>query len=138
MKKIKTPIFIVFFLMMIQPAYSDFNDGWIAYSSGNYKKAFEEWLPYAKQGDAQAQYNLAGLYVYGYGVDLDEKKAFEWYKKSAQQGLAKAQYNVGAMYLTSTGVNQSYKKAKHWLSLAYENGIEDSKSLWDEYELWNY
>ena len=125
-------------LLINHPARSDFNDGWTAYSSGNYKKAFTEWLPFAEQGDAQAQYNLAGLYVNGYGVDLDEDKAFNWYKKSAQQGLAKAQYNVGAMYLTSTGVDQSYKKAKHWLSLAYENGIEDSKALWDKYELWNY
>ena len=125
-------------LLINHPARSDFNDGWTAYSSGNYKKAFTEWLPFAEQGDAQAQYNLAGLYVNGYGVDLDEGKAFNWYKKSAQQGLAKAQYNVGAMYLTSTGVDQSYTKAKHWLSLAYENGIEDSKALWDKYELWNY
>jgi TPR repeat protein len=138
MKKLKTYLFLAFFLILLQPAYSDFNDGWIAYSSGNYKKAFEEWLPYAKQGDAQAQYNLAGLYVNGYGVDLDDKKAFEWYQKSAQQGFAKAQFNIGAMYLTSIGVEKSYSKAKHWLSLAYENGIEDSEVLWNKYELWNY
>ena len=138
MKKIKSYLFLAFISTLIQPAYSDFYDGWIAYSSGNYKKALEEWLPYAEQGDAQAQYNLAGLYANGYGVNINDEMAFNWYIKSAQQGLAKAQYNVGAMYLTARGVDQSYKNAKHWLSLAYENGIEDSKVLWDEYELWNY
>ena len=137
MKKLIFTLFL-FSLLINNSVLSDFDDGWTAYASGNYMKAFNEWLPFAEQGDAQAQYNLAGLYVNGYGVDLDEGKAFNWYKKSAQQGLAKAQYNVGAMYLTSTGVDQSYTKAKHWLSLAYENGIEDSKALWDQYELWNY
>ena len=89
-------------------------------------------------GNAEAQFNLAGMYAKGYGVMIDDKEAIYWYKKSAEQGYAKAQYNLGVMYLIGNGVNKSLSDAKHWLSLAYDNGIEDVEILWNKYELWNY
>ena len=102
------------------------------------KLSAEELLPLAENGDAEAQFNLAGMYAKGYGVVMDEKKSFDWYKKSAEQGHAKAQYNLGVMYLIGSGVTKSLSDAKHWLRLAYDNGIEDVEILWNKYELWNY
>ena len=122
----------------MKSAFADFYDGWDAYTKGNYKIALKEWLPISEQGDAEAQFNLAGMYAKGYGVAIDDKEAIYWYKKSAEQGYAKAQYNLGVMYLIGNGVNKSLSDAKHWLSLAYDNGIEDVEILWNKYELWNY
>ena len=34
---------------------ADYDKGMNAYDSGDYKSALAEWLPLAKQGDAQAQ-----------------------------------------------------------------------------------
>ena len=95
-------------------------------------------MPIAEKGNAAAQYNLAGLYVNGYGTDLNEKTAFDWYKRAAQQGHPKAQYNLGVMYIIESGTNQSFFEAKHWLGLAYENGVDEAKIIWDQYELWQY
>ena len=137
----KPKIFLFSLLLTIcciGSSLAESNDAWDAYKKGNYKAAFNEWLPLAEKGSAEAQFNLAGMYAKGYGVVMDEKKSFDWYKKSAEQGYAKAQYNLGVMYLIGNGVNKSLSDAKHWLSLAYDNGIEDVEILWNKYELWNY
>ena len=125
-------------LSFIGSNLAESSDSWDAYKKGNYKEAFNEWLPLAEKGSAEAQYNIAGMYAKGYGVVMDEKKSFDWYKKSAVQGHAKAQYNLGVMYLIGSGVVKSLGEAKHWLRLAYENGIEAVEILWNKYELWNY
>ena len=36
-------------------AWADFDDGWAAYERGDYATAFQEFLPYAEQGNAKAQ-----------------------------------------------------------------------------------
>ena len=42
----------------------------------------------AKQGPADAQYNLGGMYANGQGVNLDHAEAVRWYRKAAEQGHA--------------------------------------------------
>ena len=138
MKPIIYLLSLILSISYMGSAFADFYDGWEAYTKGNYKTALKEWLPISEQGDAEAQFNLAGMYAKGYGVMIDDKEAIYWYKKSAEQGYAKAQYNLGVMYLIGNGVNKSLSDAKHWLSLAYDNGIEDVEILWNKYELWNY
>ena len=136
------PIILLFSLLLtlcfIGSSLAESDGVWDAYKKGNYKAAFNEWLPLAEKGSAEAQFNLAGMYAKGYGVVMDEKKSFDWYKKSAEQGHAKAQYNLGVMYLIGSGVTKSLSDAKHWLRLAYDNGVEDVEILWNKYELWNY
>ena len=129
---------LILSISFIGSTLAESNDVWDAYKKGNYKAAFNEWLPLAEKGSAEAQFNLAGMYAKGYGVVMDENKSFDWYKKSAEQGHAKAQYNLGVMYLIGIGITKSPSDAKHWLRLAYENGIEDVEILWNKYELWNY
>ena len=38
----------------------------------------------AKQGNAEAQYNLGVIYHNGEGVPKDDAKAFHWYEKAAK------------------------------------------------------
>ena len=138
MKPIIFLLSLILSISFIGSTLAESNDVWDAYKKGNYKAAFNEWLPLAEKGSAEAQFNLAGMYAKGYGVVMDEKKSFDWYKKSAEQGHAKAQYSLGVMYLIGSDVTKSLSDAKHWLSLAYDNGIEDVEILWNKYELWNY
>ena len=49
----------------------------------------------AEQGDANAQYNLGNMYIYGNGVPENDTEAVKWYRLAAEQGQANAQYNLG-------------------------------------------
>ncbi len=51
------------------------------------KKWFEKA---AKQGHAEAQCCLAGLYIQGLGVKQDIMNAKKWFEKAAKQGHAEA------------------------------------------------
>jgi TPR repeat protein len=110
-------------LLVGTPAFSaDFQKGFTAYQSGDYATALREWTPLAKQGDADAQYNLGQMYNQGQGVPQDYKTAVKWWKLAAEQGYARAQNNLGLMYDNGQGVPQDYKTAVKWLKLAAEQG----------------
>src|SRR5579864_1726086 len=76
----------------------------------------------AENGDASAQYELAGLYYQGKGVPQDYKHAADWYRKAADQGNPKAQYGVGFMYYEGRGVQQDYAAAVDWYRKAADQG----------------
>ena len=50
------------------PAGADFDDGVVAYISGDYATALREYRRSAEQGDASAQNNLGVMYATGRGV----------------------------------------------------------------------
>lgn len=61
-------IIILFALMTIlhAPASAqDFDKGLAAYRAKDYSSALKEWHPLAKQGNANAQYNLGLIYNIG-------------------------------------------------------------------------
>ena len=51
----------------------------------------------AREGDPDAQYELAYHYENGLGVPKDETKALELYQQAADQGHPEAQANLDAM-----------------------------------------
>ena len=106
---------------------ADFDDGVAAFVAGDYKTAFNEFKPFAEQGDAYAQYNLGLMYDNGQGVLQDDKEAVKWYTKAAEQGYADAQYNVGVMYANGRGVLQDDKEAVKWYTKAAEQGDADAQ-----------
>ena len=67
-------------------ALSGFDEGVASYRIGNYNKAFKEWAEAARQGDADAQYNLGCLFVRGEGVPQNRARATEWLQRAADQG----------------------------------------------------
>jgi TPR repeat protein len=94
------------------PAFSaDYQKGLTAYESGDYATALREWTPLAKQGNADAQFDLGVMYELGQGVPQDGKTAVKWYRLAAEQGLADAQFNLGVMYAEGRGVPQDGKTA---------------------------
>ena len=117
-------------------------------SNDIWQSLFNEKLQEAKQGDSNAQFDVASMYQNGRGVTPDLNKAIEWYKKSAAQknqkavsrlkiheaneerfkkvlaladkGNAESQYKLGKMYTEGAGVSINHDKA----SAAFENAAK--------------
>ena len=93
-----------------------------AYEKGDYATALREWKPLAKQGNADAQFNLGHVYRRGQGVPKNYKTAVKWYRLAAEQGYANAQGNLGLMYALGDGVAADYMPAYMWLKIAASSG----------------
>lgn len=76
--------------------------------------------------DAEAQYELANLYIQGLGVQESEDQAFILYKKAAEQGHADAANNLADMYLNGEGTDVDEALALYWFSLAAESGVVEA------------
>jgi hypothetical protein len=110
------------FLFWPISAVADFRDGADAFILGDYKKAFSEFMPLAKQGDNRAQAGIGRMYYRGDGVSQDYLEAARWFKKSSKGGNAIAQYDLGVMYDKGIGVPQDYRLAiKWWTEAAKQN-----------------
>jgi TPR repeat protein len=105
-----------------QPAQAEFTDGMLAYQGADYERAYNEWLPLARAGNAAAQRNIGHLYRLGLGVSKDFKVAINWYRLAADQGLSRAQANLGVMYLRGEGIARNLVKAADWFNKAAEQG----------------
>lgn len=88
----------------------------------NKQAVIERVRPLAKQGNANAQYNLGVIYNRGYGVPRNYDKARKWYKKAASQGYAKAAHNLGVLYQKGHGVPVNHERAAYWFKKAAKLG----------------
>lgn len=92
---------------------STVHEGVMAYTKGNYEKAFKIWAPLARSGDSQAQYNLAMLYSTGKGVTKSDIEAAKWYQQAASKEHEYPRYkdgrivNKAAAHKTSTNAAPS-------------------------------
>ncbi|MBS1224593.1 MAG: putative repeat protein, partial [Proteobacteria bacterium] len=93
-----------------------------AYQRGDYIKAFEEYMQWAKQGDPRAQTMIGQMYLRGQGVGQNARSAIEWFRKAAVQGNTDAQLQLGMLYATDPSVASSEKEALLWLRKAAEWG----------------
>ena len=97
----------------------------LAVSSDEGITSFHLYQQKAKQGDADAQFNLALLYHHGAGTKHDHRNAIYWYIKAAQQGHVQAQYKLGSLYYSfrfEEDVPQDSNRAVYWLTKAAEQG----------------
>ena len=72
----------------------------------------------AKQGVAQAQNDLGGIYL----MEKNYQQAKHWLELSARQNHPMAQNNLGILYMNGWGVTKDYAKAKEYFELAAEKG----------------
>lgn len=100
-----------------------FDDGVAAYDAGNFKKAFEIWLPLAQGDDLAAMRNVATLLRQGKGVARDSERALYFYERSGRAGLVSSQVNSAFMYLDGDGIAQDYRKASFWFHAAAVAGV---------------
>ncbi len=88
----------------------------------DWEQAFNQYLPMAEAGDAQAQFNVAYCYARGDVMDQDFEKAFEWYQKAADKGDPRAHYNLSQMYERGESVIPDSIKARELFNRALELG----------------
>ena len=84
-------------------AAQDFRSGLSAYNSGDYARAFHDWLGLAEQGDPAAEAGIGFLFHKGLGVTQDDAEAATWFVKAAEQGQAEAQLLLGTLFFFGTG-----------------------------------
>lgn len=100
-----------------------FEEGLMAYSTGDITTAYQLWQPLAEHGDAEAQFALGLLYYDGIGVPVDHTESSYWFHRAAEQGHAGAQYNLGNAYLRGEGVRKNEAMAVHWWRKAADQGM---------------
>jgi TPR repeat protein len=76
----------------------------------------------AEQGDAEAQFYMAGCYMNGDGVTKDYAEAIKWFRKAAEQGHTGAETMLGTFYFNGEGVTKDYVEAVKWLKKAAGKG----------------
>lgn len=68
-------------------------------------------------GDADAQYQLARLYLEGRGAPKDIRQGARWLGLAAQKGQYQAQALLGRMLFRGEGVPQQHARGLMWLTL---------------------
>lgn len=74
-----------------EPAKTSYLDqGKRYFEEGFYKRALYELLPFAVDGDPEAQYAVGYMYYYGYGAAQDTEVGYFWISRSARGGYQPA------------------------------------------------
>ena len=76
----------------------------------------------ALQGDAKAQFIVAGRYLDGQGIQQDMAKAAYWYQQAANRGLPPAQYRIAMLFERGQGVAKDMAAALLWYERAAASG----------------
>jgi len=114
-------------LLSISAWSSDFDNAVASYNQGNYVQALNGFYVLAKEGDADAQYNVGLIYAKGLGVKADKAQAMEWYEKAAKSGNGEAAFNLGLIYSNmGEETPQRYERALRWYQLASEKGVSQA------------
>ena len=96
--------------------------------SPNYLCAIESFERAAKEGSAEAAFNLGVMYAQSWGmIRPDDRQATHWFTKAAEAGLPDAQYNLGVRYSLGLGVQQDDGRATRWFTEAAEAGLPDAQ-----------
>ena len=99
MRRIAATLAVVVALMFsVGSAWADWEDALLAGSRGDFATAFQEALPLAKQGHADAQHLVGGYYERGIWdykqkqvvLLKNETEAIKWYRRAAVQGHEEA------------------------------------------------
>jgi TPR repeat protein len=84
-------------------------------------------------GDADAQYNLARMYLDGADVvPKDARQAARWFNLAAEKGHPQAQALLGQMLFTGghEGVQKQRARGLMWLSIARDEALRLHKDQW--------
>jgi len=126
---IRLPIIVLLSLLAVavgSAGAQNIDKGKEAAWRGDYAAALAELRPLAEQGNADAQYSLAGLYRDGRGVPRDDEQAAAWYLRAAEGGSWSAAFDLGMLYwgqgLTADakdgGPNDALVRVHMWLGIA--------------------
>lgn len=75
----------------------------------------------AEGGDAEAQYQLGLIYLYGNDEPRDPVKAFGWLSRAAEQNVVPAKRELGIMLVSGEGTEPDIERGVQLLSDAADN-----------------
>src|SRR3954463_11214925 len=84
-------------------------------------------------GNADAQYDLARLYLKGVGAPRDSKYGARWLGLAAQKGQHQAQAMLGQMLFNGDQLPRQAARGLMWLTLAQANAAPDETWIKDIY-----
>ncbi|MFQ7523346.1 MAG: tetratricopeptide repeat protein [Terrisporobacter sp.] len=98
-----------------------------------YKKAIE-------QNESIAKSNLAEMYIYGHGVEVDCQRALELYEEALQDALkvddeeeiSIVLFNIAEMHEMGYGMEVDYEKALELYEKSANYGLEEAKAKLEE------
>jgi len=115
-------VFLAFFIGSILQA-NTIEKGIELFEEKKFKEAFRVLMPFAKKGEAEAEFFIGLIYDMG-SIDLmDKKKAVIWYLKAAKKGYPRAQYDMGVMLSKGEGIKKDLKEALKWYQKSAKNGF---------------
>ena len=99
-----------------------------AFDSGKHEEAFRLWMPLAREGKSQAQFNIAFMYEKGLGVARSDVEAARWYLAAAERGDVSAQSKVGSLYEAGVGLVKDLDRAAYWYAQAARGNAKDPEA----------
>lgn len=82
----------------------------------------------AQNGDPQAQYTLAHLYLKGKGgIEFDVEEGVKLLERAVEGGHKEAAFDLALLYLNGTKLAKDRVKALHWLTRSAEMGQTDAQ-----------
>jgi TPR repeat protein len=123
MRNIYLHCLIVLLALATGKSNADYQQGFAAFSIGDYETALAEWTPLAERGHAESQFGMGQLCANGWGTAQNDAEALKWYVLAATQGHGEAQFNIGVMYQNGWGVDQSDTEALRWMEASAESGF---------------
>ncbi len=91
-----------------------------------YKVEFDNLLPKAEAGNADAQNRIGEMYEYAQGVPRNMETAFNWFSKAADADYTPGIHNLARAYNFGSGVEVNFTKAEELFRKAAEKGYADS------------
>ena len=109
----------------------DFRSGLSAYNSGDYTRAFREWLGLAEQGDAAAEAGIGFLFHKGLGVTQDDARGRGVVCEGRRTGPGRSAVAAGDAVLLRQGRAAKLCQAFAWCDIAGTNGQSDASECRD-------
>jgi len=85
-------------------------------------------------GDADAQYNLARLYLDGVGTVRDPRQAVRWLGLAANKGQTRAQALLGSLLFKGENIPRQGARGLMWLTIARENAAARDEWIVDMHD----
>ena len=108
----------------------------------DYDKALKLWHRAAEYGYTIAYYNIGNAYLFGRGVEKNEKKAIHYWELSAMGGVIEARHNLGSAELRAGNYDRALKHYMIAVRSGNNGSLKQIKQLYthgqatkDDYEV---
>ncbi len=126
-RKLPTILLSVVTLISSAAIAADLKQGIYELNRGQFKAAQQEFLPLIQEGYAPAQYQMAMMYLNGWGMKKDPMRAFELLTLAANQNYPDAQFELSIMYSEGSPIEKDDKKAFKLTQAAAKKGLASAQ-----------